>query len=154
MGVLERAKARARAKQTDLQAGESPTDSTSTTLVAVEPQHIARLKGVMGALRGVIEANNDGSGLARMAFLMTTITDELAEELVDYDEIAIRAFMFQIGEVISWIGHGDNSRLPESVLPFAEMIQPQAHAETTRSDRGDESSVNDEIATVVAGVDS
>ena len=75
-------------------------------------------------LRTMIEANNDGSGLARFAFIMTSLTDELAEDLAEYDELTIRAFMFQIGEVISWIGHGDNERLPEAVQLFADNIQP------------------------------
>jgi len=61
---------------------------------------------------------------ARMAFFMSTVTDELAEELEELDELQVRGFMFQIGEVISWIGHGDNERLPESVKEFAEMVQP------------------------------
>lgn len=68
--------------------------------------------------------DNDAGSLNRMAFFMSHVTDELADELAEYDEMAIRVFMFQIGEVISWIGHGDNSRLPEAVLPFARMIQP------------------------------
>jgi hypothetical protein len=75
-------------------------------------------------LRTAIEQNNDGSGMARMAFLLTTITDELGEELRDVDDMTVRIFLAQIGEVIAWIGHGDNQRLPESVREFAEGVQP------------------------------
>lgn len=65
-----------------------------------------------------------------MAFFMSTMTDEIAEELVELDEMQVRMFMYQIGEVISWIGHGDNDRLPDGVREFAEMVQPSAsHAE-------------------------
>lgn len=108
----------------------------------------------MYALRGIIEENNDGTGLARFAFLMTTLSDELAEELVEYDELAIRAFMFQIGEVISWIGHGDNERLPDAVRVFAEMVQP-----TRREDANSEDSSSPENSafpgnSLVAGMDN
>lgn len=61
---------------------------------------------------------------ARLGFVMEIVTNELAEELGELDETQTRLFMYQIGEVISWIGHGDNSRLPEGVRPFAETVQP------------------------------
>ena len=70
---------------------------------------------------------NDSGMMGRMAFFMTTLTDEIAEEMAELDELQIRLFMFQIGEVISWIGHGDNERLPENIRPFAEMVQPSAN---------------------------
>lgn len=63
---------------------------------------------------------------ARLAFFMSTVTDELAEELAELDELQVRLFMYQIGEVISWIGHGDNERLPEAIREFGEMVQPSA----------------------------
>jgi hypothetical protein len=59
-----------------------------------------------------------------MAFFLGTVTDELAEELRDMDEATIRVFLFQIGEVIAWIGHGNNERLPEEIRVFAEQVQP------------------------------
>lgn len=64
----------------------------------------------------------------KLGFVMEIVTNELAEEMKDLDEVRSRVFMFQIGEVISWIGHGDNSRLPEAVREFAEMVQPSGHA--------------------------
>lgn len=78
----------------------------------------------MRMLRTAIEENNDGSGMARMAFLLTTITDELGEELHDVDELTVRIFLAQIGETIAWIGHGDNERLPDGIREFAEGVQP------------------------------
>lgn len=78
----------------------------------------------MSSLMHYVQANNDGSMMGRMAPLLMSFAEELADELGELDELAIRAYMFQIGEVISWIGHGDNERLPESVKTFAELIQP------------------------------
>lgn len=95
-------------------------------LVLADPPHIARLKGVLSVLRKFIEENQDGSGMARMGFVLTTIGNELADELVDMDELQIRIFLAQIGEVIAWVGHGDNDRLPDSVKMFAETVQPSA----------------------------
>lgn len=67
-----------------------------------------------------------------MGFVLTTIGNELADELVDMDELQIRIFLAQIGEVIAWVGHGDNDRLPESVKMFAESVQPTPKAQTVR----------------------
>lgn len=83
-------------------------------------------------LETFIQKNDDGM-YGRLAFFMSTVTDELAEELADLDEIQVRLFMFQIGEIISWIGHGDNERLPEAVRPFAEVVQPSGDANTESS---------------------
>jgi hypothetical protein len=88
----------------------------------------------MRTLTDFIRNNQDGSPLGKMAFLMTTISEEMAEEMREYDELTIRKFMFQTGEVISWIGHGDNERLPESMREFAEGIQPTPVVVTNASD--------------------
>jgi hypothetical protein len=85
-------------------------------------------------LRKFIEENQDGSGMARMGFVLTTIGNELADELVDMDELQIRIFLAQIGEVVGWIGHGDNTRLPDSVKMFAETVQPSATDTESRED--------------------
>lgn len=75
-------------------------------------------------LQTFIEANDNGPDLARWSFLMTAMTDELADELDGKDDEIIASFMAQIGIVISWIGHGDNSQLPEFLRDFAETVQP------------------------------
>lgn len=111
------------------QGEESLTDSQSIAVALVEPEHIKRLKGVVRVLENFIRTNDDGM-YGRLAFFMSTVTDELAEELGELDELQVRLFMFQIGEVISWIGHGDNSRLPDTVREFAEMVQPSANLDT------------------------
>lgn len=125
MGVADRVRRKEQERRLAQLADDSQPDSKdqSGALVRAEPDHIKRLKGVMWVLTNYVQDNDAGS-LNRMAFFMSHVTDELADELAEYDEMAIRVFMFQIGEVISWIGHGDNSRLPEAVLPFARMIQP------------------------------
>jgi hypothetical protein len=78
----------------------------------------------MSALSSFIQTNQDGSGLGRMAVIMTAFGNELADEMTDLDEMKTRLIMAQTGEVIAWIGHGDNSRLPDIVRDFAESIQP------------------------------
>lgn len=128
MGVADRvrrkqAENRLLAHKTD----ESQTDTQSTALVPAEQDHIRRLKGVVYVLENFIRTNDDGM-YGRLAFFMSTVTDELAEELSELDETQVRLFMYQIGEVISWIGHGDNERLPEAVRPFADLVQPSGNA--------------------------
>jgi hypothetical protein len=108
-----------------------------SSLVLVEPGHIRRLKGVLKTLTGIISESQDAHPLGRMAFLMTTISEEVAEEMREYDEMTMRLFMFQIGEVISWIGHGDNERLPDNVRQFAELIQPTVRNDNTSDGSAD-----------------
>jgi hypothetical protein len=120
-------------------AGDSHLGSmgASSSLVVVDPPHIARFKGIVAQLRYFIENSAEARGLGKMAFLMTTLADELAEEMKDMDEMQIRIFMFQIGEVISWIGHGENERLPDVIRPFAENIQPtREHAASANTIAG------------------
>lgn len=130
MGVADRVRRKqAEARlQREQQGDESPTDIPSTDLARAEAAHIKRLKGVVYVLENFIRTNDDGM-YGRLAFFMSTVTDELAEELSELDEVQVRLFMFQIGEVISWIGHGDNERLPEAVRPFADLVQPSEHVD-------------------------
>lgn len=46
--------------------------------------------------------------------------DEVSEELADRDEETLQSFMYQIGEVIAWVGHGDMTRLPDNLRQFVE----------------------------------
>lgn len=83
--------------------------------------------------------SGDGSGMSRMAILLSTFADELADELAELDELRVRLYMFQVGQIISWIGHGDNEQLPEGVREFAEMIQPTPEAAVVDAELVDDS---------------
>lgn len=74
-------------------------------------------------LTGYINESDDPS-VRRMGFILGMFSSELAEEIAELEEMKVRLFMFQMGEAISWIGHGDNSRLPDVLRPFAEGVQP------------------------------
>jgi hypothetical protein len=78
----------------------------------------------MTALSSFIRENQDGSPLGRMSGIMTTFANEMADEMADMDEVKTRIFMAQTGQIIAWIGHGDNTQLPDAVRAFAEAIQP------------------------------
>jgi hypothetical protein len=125
MGVLDRVNRNRRTTTTAQETEASPKGSASSTLIRREAPVIWRLKNVFTALQRFIESNGD-SGLSRLSFLMTTFMDELAEELGEKDEVAMSVYMAQIGEVIAWIGHGDNSRLSPELRVFAEAMQPSA----------------------------
>lgn len=97
----------------------------SQTLVRVENPTTKRVKGVMYALKTIIETQAPSNSMSKMAFIiLPALADEMCEEMAELDEMTIRIIMAQIGEVIAWIGHGDNDRLPESLREFAEGIQP------------------------------
>ena len=77
----------------------------------------------MSMLAGFINDSDDPS-VRRMGFILNIFSGELAAEIEELDEMKVRLFMFQMGEAISWIGHGDNTRLPDVLRPFAEGVQP------------------------------
>lgn len=155
MGVADRVRQRQRDRQRAQTEGESPNGSKGlSSLVLVEPPHIARLRGVMSSLMRYVQDNSDGSMLGRMSPILMSFAEEMADELGELDELTIRAYMYQIGEVISWIGHGDNNRLPEGVQPFAEMIQPsRSDVGSTESDSETNQPAIPEGTTLVAGMD-
>jgi hypothetical protein len=70
------------------------------------------------ALQHASEA--DGSRINLATLLLETVAQELVDELADMpsDEF-VRGFLSQAGELISWIGHGDDSRLSAQL---AEVI--------------------------------
>jgi hypothetical protein len=123
MSVLDRVnRQRHREDSRALTAGESPETGQWSTPEVRSPV-VIRLQAVMSMLQGVV-INGGEAQLSRYAFLMQALTDEVIEELTDKDEATIGTFMEGMGEVIAWIGHGDNDRLPDPLKSFAEEIQP------------------------------
>jgi hypothetical protein len=115
-----------------LTAGESPDSGPSSTLV-VDSRHsevATRLHAVMTTMNNFI-IQNDDTGLAKFAFLLQALTDEVIEELEERDEATLAGFLAQMGDVIAWIGHGDNSRLPENFQLFAEELSPSLSTSPT-----------------------
>lgn len=78
-------------------------------------------------LSGYVEGSNDQM-TARMGFLLSIASGELIDELEGHDEMTVRKLLYDMGEAIAWIGHGDNDRLPPSLRAFAEGIQPSGNA--------------------------
>lgn len=89
----------------------------------VEPPVIKRLKGVIWTLQTFV-SENGGDGIGRMSFLFSTMADELADEMSEYDETQMMFFLARIGQIIEWVGHGQTDMLPEDLRSFAEGIQP------------------------------
>lgn len=125
MGVADRVRRHQFGK--DRKGDDSHPDSgeDGKTLARVDNPTAQRVKGVLYAMRTVIETNAPSSSMSKMAYIiLPALADEMCAEMEDLDEMTIRVIMAQIGEVIAWIGHGDNSRLPESLQEFAEGVQP------------------------------
>lgn len=79
---------------------------------------VQRLEAVMTTLNNYIREGGD-SRLASFSFVLDALTDEVIEELATKDAASLAAYMELMGEVVAWIGHGDNQRLPEPVRAFA-----------------------------------
>jgi hypothetical protein len=115
------------AQQTALTAGDSTPESLSSIPEDERSPVVKRLAQVIGTLNNFVIENGDGN-LSRYAFIMQALTDEVIEELTDKEEPIVAVFMEQMGEVIAWIGHGDDSRLPDQLLPFVAQMRPELEA--------------------------
>src|SRR5256885_1675553 len=100
MGVADRVRQRKlQTEQCSAQTadGSLPDSRGMSSLALVDNRpDIDRLKGLIGMMRRTIEEHNDGSGLARFAFILTSFTDELAEEFRDMDEMQIRLYLYKV----------------------------------------------------------
>lgn len=106
-----------------LTAGEQSPPTGSSSILADKPPVVIRLEAVLNMLNNFVLENGDPS-LARYVVIYQALTDEVIDELTERDDAAIGMFMEMMGDVISWIGHGDNARLPDTVRNFAEQFQP------------------------------
>ena len=105
MSVLDRMhKRQAQTAATSDLTGQSSTQEG-------KPPVIQRLEYVVNTLHSFVEENGDGQ-MARFSYVARAMIEEVSEELTDRDDSTLEYYMAQIGEVIAWIGHGDNSRLP------------------------------------------
>jgi hypothetical protein len=98
-------------------------ESPSSTLADRSPV-VIRLQAVLGTLNNFVIANGREAGLGNFGIIMQSLTEELIEELDDKDEATVTVFMERMGEIIAWIGHGDNERLPAELQELAQSIQP------------------------------
>lgn len=127
MSVLDRVHRRQTEQRLALTTGSEAGQSSTP---AVRPAVIQRLEFVVNTLHSYIEQNDDTGTIARFSFVTRALIEEMGEELADRDEETLQGFMAQIGEVIAWIGHGDNSRLPGQMQEF---IEPQTEIEQAAS---------------------
>ncbi len=137
MGVWDRLQATERQAESREPMGErSLTMSESSTLAVCDPPVIVRLKGVVAALNTIIQRAGPakGDGIGRFSFVMTTVLEEIMDELAETRSPGdIEVYLAQIGKIIEWVGHGNNEALPEQLRPFAEMIMPTAPIDKSQS---------------------
>lgn len=123
MGVLDRVRRTERDSLKGQTGDESQTGDSRSSLVVAEPAVIKRLKGVIWTLQTFV-SENGSDGIGKMSFLFSTMADELADEMSEYDETQMMFFLARIGQIIEWVGHGQTDMLPDDLRPFAEGIQP------------------------------
>jgi hypothetical protein len=106
-------------------ADGSPENGQSS-IQAAKPPVILRLEYVVNTLHDYIEKNDDSGTMARFSYVTRAMIEEVGEELADRDEETLQSFMAQIGEVIAWIGHGEQERLPANLQGFVRPEIEQA----------------------------
>lgn len=122
VSALVHRRERAATETRALTVGESE-QTGSLSIQEDKPPVVIRLEAVLNMLNNFVLENGDPS-LARYVVIYQALTDEVIDELTERDDEAIGVFMEMMGDVISWIGHGDNDRLPDTVRDFAERLKP------------------------------
>jgi len=94
--------------------------------VSADPPAVLRLRAVLAELTSFVVSKGSGKQ-KRMAFVMRRVANDVCEEMGDSDPETVAAYFNQMGQVVSWIGTGDNDSLPQALrelfLPRAEGIQ-------------------------------
>lgn len=86
----------------------------------------------MAELTSYIGKNQDQLGnKKRMLWVMRRVSQDVMEELKEADPVVMSLYMEYMGAVISWIGHGDDDKLPDSVKEF---LQARAGTEEVTGD--------------------
>ena len=99
------------------------TSQEQSSIPAVDlPPVLLRVKIVIGRLAAYSQAGGNGK-YARFAWVMESMTDEILDELADMDtdQEQMMHWFDELGQVMAWCGHGDDSRLPDSVRPYLQQ---------------------------------
>lgn len=109
-------------EQQALTAGTSQENGLSST-PAVKPAVIQRLEYVVTSLHNYVEQNDQTGTMSRFSFIARAMIEEISEELAERDEETMQVYMAQIGQIIAWIGHGDDAQLPDNIRPFVDLAE-------------------------------
>lgn len=125
--------------------------SKSSIRVPDEPAPVLRLRAVLAELTSFVASKGSGKQ-KRMAFVLRRVATDICEEMGEADADTIAAYFNQMGQVVSWIGTGDNNNLPEQLrdmfLPRAEGIQRAIEGTIRRcANCGKETDVSEPVCT-------
>jgi hypothetical protein len=111
---------------------EAPSKSSTLVPVEREAPTVKRLKAVMAEMQTFIAKSGNGKQ-RRMNLIMKHMSRAVIEELEDIPQEHIGFYFAQFGEIVSWIGTGDDSSLPDGIREFlmARMgtLPPEAYEE-------------------------
>jgi hypothetical protein len=96
-----------------------PKTSESTTLVLADPPVIKRLRAVLAELTTFVSRNGGGKQ-KRVNFVIKHIVEDVVEELEGLPQEHMSAYFAQMGQVISWIGTGDDNALPPAIKEYLQ----------------------------------
>jgi len=97
------------------------SESESSTLVPRDSDAIKRLRGLIGQLTD-FQATQD-SKFGRMGFMLQIVSEELFEEMRDFDEITFARYLVFVARVTEWVATGDLDIIPPDFRPILARIE-------------------------------
>ena len=93
---------------------------SSSILVPRDSDTVKRLRGLVGQL-AEFQMGTD-SKFGRMGFMLQIISEELFEELREFDEITFARYLVFVARVTEWVATGDLDIIPEDFRPMLAQI--------------------------------
>ena len=84
-----------------------------------DPPVIKRLRAVLAELTTFVSRNGGGKQ-KRVNFVIKHIVEDVVEELEGLPQEHMSAYFAQMGQVISWIGTGDDNSLPPAIKEYLQ----------------------------------
>lgn len=97
-----------------------PEGSESSTLVPRDSPVIVRLRGLVDQLAQYQELSDGKFG--RMGFMLRIITEELFEEIRDYDELTFAKYLVVVARITEWVATGDLEIVPAELRDMLAKI--------------------------------
>jgi hypothetical protein len=83
---------------------------------------LLRLRAVLAELTSYVALNQGElpAGKKRMMWVLKRVANDAIEEMAEVDPNIMSVYFNYMGSVISWIGHGEDDKLPDSVKEFLQ----------------------------------
>lgn len=101
---------------------EQTEDTPSTILVRRDPPVAIRLRGLVSQLAD-FQLGQTNEKFGRMGLMLQVISEELFEEIRDFDEMTFSRYLLVVAKITEWVATGNLDLVPEELRPMLIKIE-------------------------------